>query len=281
MTVIECFERAKDHSEARPTRHFSRPTECSVSLVIPAVNEARNIGWVLQRLPAWIDEVILVDGESSDDTIDVARANRPDLVVLEPPRRGKGAALREGFAAATMDYVVMIDADGSMDPAEIGRFVQELDAGYDVVKGSRFLNGGGSTDLTLFRSIGNRALLAIFKTMYGGSFTELCYGFFAFRRRSLPAIGLRSDGFEIETEIVVRSVRAGMGVSEVASHESPRLHGESNLHPIRDGLRVLRTLLAVRFSPVGTAHEADLPRTLPTFSAVIDLTVMEEFALEA
>ena len=152
-------------------------------------------------------------------------------------------------AAATKDYVVMIDADGSMDPGELDRYVRALDEGNDVVKGSRFLPGGGSTDLTLFRSLGNRALLTLFNTLYGAMFTELCYGFFAFRRTSLPAMGLRSDGFEIETEIVARSVRAQLAVAEVASHESPRLHGQSNLHPIRDGLRVLRTLFGVRLSP--------------------------------
>lgn len=248
MTVIDRFGPTAQ-SLAHEPEAMPRPTDRSVSLVIPAVNEAENIGWVLRRMPTWVDEVILVDGMSSDGTVAVARAARPDIVVLERPRRGKGAALREGFDAATCDYVVMIDADGSMDPAEMSRFVQVLDHGYDVVKGSRFKLGGGSTDLTLFRSLGNRALLALCNSMYAAGFTELCYGFFAFRRDALAAMDLRSDGFEIETEIVVRSVQAGLGVAEVASVEAPRLNGQSNLHPIRDGCRVLRTLFGVRFSP--------------------------------
>ncbi len=126
-----------------------------VSVVIPAKNEARNIGWVLERIPIWVDEVVLVDGRSTDRTIEVARALRPDIVVVADDEPGKGAALRAGFAAATGDFVVMLDADGSMDPGEIENFVALLATGHDLVKGSRFAPGGGTADISLLRSAGN------------------------------------------------------------------------------------------------------------------------------
>ncbi|MCW3035514.1 MAG: glycosyltransferase family 2 protein, partial [Actinobacteria bacterium] len=91
----------------------------SVSLVIPTLNEEANIGWVLQRVPAWVEEVIVVDGGSKDRTVEVAKTIRPDVVVVTELRKGKGVALRTGFATATREVIVMIDADGSMDPAEI------------------------------------------------------------------------------------------------------------------------------------------------------------------
>src|SRR5664280_1613281 len=100
-----------------------------VSVVIPARNESANIGYVLDRLPQGIDQVILVDGHSEDDTISAARKAYPDIVVVRQTRRGKGNGLAAGFAASSGDYIVMIDADGSMDPAEIPRFIAVLDQG--------------------------------------------------------------------------------------------------------------------------------------------------------
>jgi hypothetical protein len=218
----------------------------SVSLVIPTLNEEANIGWVLQRVPAWVEEVIVVDGGSRDHTVEVARTLRPDVVVVTELRKGKGVALRTGFATATCDVIVMIDADGSMDPAEIQNYVRAVSEGYDLVKGSRAT--GGSTDLTPTRLLGNFCLRGLVNLLYAADFTELCYGFMALRRTSVPAMELTSDGFEIETEIVVNSLRRGMRIAEIPSHEAERLNGVSHLHPVRDGLRVLSTIVRARFS---------------------------------
>jgi glycosyltransferase involved in cell wall biosynthesis len=219
----------------------------TVSVVIPTKNEERNIGWVLRRLPPWIDEVILVDGTSADSTIDVARAVRPDIVVLQEPQPGKGVALRRGFREARGDFVIMIDADGSMDPGEIPLYLERLAEGYDLVKGSRFLRGGGSEDISHLRRSGNRALLGLVNVLYGQRFTELCYGLMGFRAGRIPDLRLRANGFEIETEIVVCAVRAGLSISEVPSFELERRYGTSNLNAFRDGRRILRTLLVERF----------------------------------
>jgi glycosyltransferase involved in cell wall biosynthesis len=221
----------------------------TVSLVIPAKNEERNIAWVLRRIPALVDEVVLVDGHSVDRTVETARWIRPDIRVITESRRGKGAALRTGFAAATGDLVVMLDADCSMDPVEIQSFVDRLADGAELVKGSRFLPGGGTADMTRARMIGNRVLVRLVNLLYGSDFSELCYGFMAFRRRALEVLDLRSDGFEIETEIVVRAVSRGLSVVEVPSYEDRRRFGTSNLNAIRDGIRVLRTVLRHRFNP--------------------------------
>lgn len=220
----------------------------TVSVVVPARNEQRNIGWVLRRLPAIVDEVILVDGHSTDRTVAVARAARPDIVVITENARGKGAALRAGFAAATCDIIVMIDADGSMDPTELHRFVTPLLNGYDFVKGSRFLAGGGSTDFTPLRRLGNQALTLMTNTLFLIRFTDLCYGYCSFRRECLPALALTAHGFEIETELAVHAVKANLRIAEVPSRELPRRWGVSNLHTFRDGQRVLRTLVRERVS---------------------------------
>jgi glycosyltransferase involved in cell wall biosynthesis len=218
----------------------------SISVVIPTKNEALNIGWVLERIDPIVDEVIVVDGLSVDETIAAARAVRPDVVIVEHRVPGKGEAVRAGLAAATGDLVVMLDADGSMDPTEIQRFVEALAAGADLVKGSRFLPGGGTTDITLLRRIGNAFLLRLSNTLLRTSYSELCYGYMGFRRSRLHDLGLRRPGFEIEAEIVVKAHRAGFHVVEVPSFESPRRYGESNLRTFVDGWRILRTLLTER-----------------------------------
>jgi hypothetical protein len=218
----------------------------TVSVVVPALNEQKNIGWVLGRIPAEIDEVVLVDGYSRDRTVDIARAVRPDIVVIRQNGRGKGEALRTGFRAATGDIIVMIDADGSMDPAEMDRYITPLLNGYDFVKGSRFLTGGGSTDLTPIRRLGSQALVRMTNALFLVRFTDLCYGYCSFRRDCLPALALTAHGFEIETELVVHAVKANLRIAEVASMELPRRSGMSNLHAFRDGKRVLRTLVRER-----------------------------------
>jgi Glycosyl transferase family 2 len=218
----------------------------AVSVVIPALNEAKAIGWVLERIPEWVTEVILVDGRSADATEIVARDLVPDLVVVHQPQLGKGAALRAGFAAARGDIIAMLDADGSTDPAELARFVRALQSGADFVKGSRHLPGGGSEDFTRLRKGGNRAFVRLANLLYGCDFTDLCYGYCAFWRRTLPLLALAADGFEIESELVLRAVKAGLNVGEVPSVELCRRAGASNLNAVRDGWRVLWTIMAER-----------------------------------
>ena len=234
-------------AEGRLGTDLPQAPTASVSVVIPTLNEERCIAWVLERLPSIVEEVILVDGRSTDRTIEIARAARPDLKVVLEQAPGKGAALRAGFAAATGDYIVMLDADGSMDPDEIERFVSALQDGLEFVKGSRFAEGGGSADLSLVRRLGNGALRVAVNRLYRTDMSDLCYGYIAFRRDRLSSLRLQSDGFEIETEMTVRALTASLRIGEVASYEAPRRYGETHLHAWRDGKRVLRTLLRQRF----------------------------------
>jgi len=225
-----------------PDRRSDRRTK--VSVVVPAINEERNIGQVLSRLPEDLYEVILVDGNSRDNTIDAARRAYPEIRVLTQSGHGKGDAFRTGFAAVRGNLVVMLDADGSADPAEIPRFVAALEAGADFAKGSRFLPGGGSADITPTRKLGNFFLSGTANLLHGTHFTDLCYGYNAFWARCLPFIALDVPGFEVETLINLRIAGAGMGITEVPSYEKDRISGQSNLKTFRDGFRVLGTIFS-------------------------------------
>ncbi|OYN79950.1 glycosyltransferase family 2 protein [Mycolicibacterium sphagni] len=223
-----------------------------ISVVIPALNEERNLAYLASRLPHDIDEVVFVDGGSLDNTAAVARELWPSGVHLEQTRKGKGNALACGFAAASGDIIVMIDADGSTDPAEIPRFVGALISGKDFAKGSRFVQGGGSSDITRLRRIGNWGLNALVNTLFATKYTDLCYGYNAFWSDCLEVMDLPDleierpqwgDGFEIESLINVRVAASGMQIAEVSSFELDRIHGASNLNAVKDGLRILWTIL--------------------------------------
>jgi glycosyltransferase involved in cell wall biosynthesis len=216
-------------------------------LVIPTLNEEKNIAHVLHHVPEWVDEVVLVDGRSTDRTIERAREVRPDLTVVIERTPGKGAALTAGFRAARGDIIAAIDADGSMDPAELHAYVGQLMAGADLVKGSRFAQGGGTVDMEAHRRLGNFGLLTLVRMLFGGRYSDLCYGYFALWRHALDVLDPDVPGFEIETLINVRALKANLRVAEVPSFEARRIHGASNLNAFRDGLRILRTILRERF----------------------------------
>ena len=233
-----------------------------ISIVIPTLNEARNLPYVFKALPSGTHEVIVVDGYSIDDTLAVVRELKPEARIVMQTRRGKGNALACGCMAATGDIIALIDADGSNDATEISAFVSALLAGADFAKGTRFAVDGGSADITHLRRLGNRLLTGMVNLLYGVRYTDLCYGFNVFWRKHLSAIGFDAsslgpadeegrrwgDGFEIETLINIRIAAAKLAVVEVPSFEHARIHGASNLSAVSDGLRVLRTILHERFA---------------------------------
>jgi glycosyltransferase involved in cell wall biosynthesis len=214
-----------------------------VSVVIPALNEARNLRHVLTNLPDGLFEVLLVPGSSTDNTVEVARTLQPEVRVIRQTRNGKGNALACAFAACLGDIVITLDADGSANPQEIPAFVGALLSGADFAKGTRFIQGGGSHDMTALRQLGNWGLTRLANLLHGTHYSDLCYGYNAFWRRCLPQMNVDIDGFEVETLINLRAAKSGLRVTEVASFELERIHGRSNLKTFRDGWRVLGTIL--------------------------------------
>jgi glycosyltransferase involved in cell wall biosynthesis len=257
-------------------QNHSLPPRLRVSVVIPTLNEARNLPHVFEALPSSVNEIIVVDGHSVDDTLAVVRQLKPEAQIVMQTRSGKGNAIACGCAAAAGDIIALIDADGSTNAAEIPRFVSALLAGADFAKGTRFAAGGGSEDLTRLRGFGNRVLTGLVNLLYGTSYTDLCYGFNVFWKKHLSVLGLDAttirpagddghlwgDGFEIETLINIRIAAANLSVVEVPSFERSRIFGVSNLDAFSDGLRVLRTVLYERFVAPRDKHNLPSARVL-------------------
>jgi glycosyltransferase involved in cell wall biosynthesis len=256
--VQDLISRAPDLNSNRATerRRQSRPT---VSVVIPAYNEALNLPHVLPKIGAWVDEVILVDGRSTDLTQEVAQTLLPKIRIVHEHGPGKGAALRAGFEAATGDIIVMLDGDGSTDPCEIPVFIGALVAGADFVKGTRFAQGAGTADMTLLRKLGNRCLVNFVRLFFGGRFSDLCYGYIAFWRRVLPDVAPDCDRFEVETQMNLRALHAGLKIAEVPSFERLRIHGKGNLRVVPDGWAILKTILRERTRRSGGRTAAGEP----------------------
>jgi len=216
-----------------------------VTVIIPTLNEEKSIAEVIRELNQMGYGVLVVDGNSGDRTVEIAKEFGASVVVQDG--RGKGGALRQAFNHDDLDcgVVVMMDADGSMDPKEVPLFIEALDSGADLVKGSRFLPYGYSEDMSLIRRIGNRFFLLLVNWFWSANYTDLCYGFGAFRRDAIEKLCpyLKSTNFEIETEVFIKAKKLGLEVVEVPSIEFRRRHGKSNLCTFRDGFRILKTIV--------------------------------------
>jgi glycosyltransferase involved in cell wall biosynthesis len=218
--------------------------EKKVSIIIPTMNEAPNIRHVFPYIPQFVDEIIVIDANSTDGTIDEILKFRKDAkIIIEKSPAGKGHALKIGFENATGDLIIMMDADGSHDPKEIYKLIEPVLNGYDVSKGSRLLPGGGSDDFTLCRRFGNLMFVTIANALHGSHYTDMCYGYRAFKRDAIKKMCCKSNGFEIETEQSILMTKCGLKIKEVPSFEAERKHGKSNLRTFRDGWRIFSIII--------------------------------------
>jgi glycosyltransferase involved in cell wall biosynthesis len=216
-----------------------------ITALICTLNEESNLPHVLPKIPAWVSEVLVVDGHSTDKTVEVARKIRPDIRILAQPGQGKGDALKYGIAQAGGDIVVTLDADGNTDPRELPRFIAPLLNGYDFAKGSRFLNGR-PTRMSRHRRLGNRALARLSNILFGTEFTDMCAGFNAVWKKSWEKIRF-PDEFGYEPLITIRAKRAGLRICEVSCADNGRINGSSKLPFLKQGWGALKAVIRERF----------------------------------
>ena len=216
-----------------------------ITVIIPTLNEEKSIADLIKELNiGGFSNILVIDGNSTDCTAQIAKELGVNVIFQNG--KGKGDALRQAFSyKALSDWVVMLDADGSMNPVEILSFLEPLKNGVDVVKGSRFLPEGFSEDMTFFRKIGNKFFIFLVNLIWGAKYTDLCYGYAAFKKESLHKMypHLKSKNFEIEAEIFIKAKKLGLRVEEVPSIELRRRFGKSNLDAFGDGFKILQTII--------------------------------------
>lgn len=217
----------------------------TTTAIIAALDEAGAIEAVVRGCLRHVDEVVVVDDGSRDATAAVAAA--AGARVLRNHRNlGKGAALRRAAARARGEVLVTLDGDGQDDPDEIPVLLHAIDAGADLVIGSRFRGRLRPGSITAVNLVGNLALTAALDLLYGARLSDTQAGFRAIRRALWQRLPLHAARYEVETEVLVRALRAGARVAEVPVTRHPRAHGRSALHGLRDGTRILACMLRLR-----------------------------------
>lgn len=216
----------------------------TVSILIPTLNEEQNIEKVLGQIPEEIDEILIVDGHSTDRTVELAE--KFDVRVIYDDS-GKGSAVKKGLEEAVGDIVVMMDADLSHGTEEIPLLVEAIKDGYDIAMGSRFMQGGGTDDMTWHRRLGNKIFVFLVNNIWGMSYSDLCYGYRAFNRKAIDTLELTRPGFGIETEISIQAAKKKLRVIEVPSFEKNRYAGQAKLRTLQDGWDIFKTIIEQLF----------------------------------
>ena len=219
-----------------------------ITALICTLNEAECLPHVLPKIPEWVDEVLLVDGHSSDNTVEVAKRLHPNIRIIYQPRKGKGDALKYGFKHAKGDIIITLDADGATDPEEIPKFIKPLLNGYDFAKGSRF-TPGFPQNKPWHRIVGNWIITITFNALFFRRYTDLCSGYNAFWKSKVQEVmnPWPTDGFENEPLIHARVRKRGLKVAEIGYKEWGRLKGESKELGWRPGFKAIKSIIRERF----------------------------------
>jgi len=218
----------------------------SITALVCTLNEEETLPHVLPRIPDWVDEVLLVDGHSTDKTVTVAKRLRPNVRIVHQPGRGKGDALKCGIEQAHGDIIVTLDADGTTDPADMPRFVEPLLRGYDFVKGSRFALSRPAGK-PRHRVFGNWVIVTAYNILYRTNYTDLCSGYNAFWKQAIARVDLSGWTNQKEPLLNARVRKAGLKVIEVGHHDKGRTGGETKQPSWRQGSGAVRTVIRERF----------------------------------
>ncbi len=219
----------------------------SVTVLICTLNEEDNLPSKLQKIPVWVDEVLIVDGHSTDKTVEVAKEICPEIKVVYQPGKGKGNALKIGIENATGDIIVTLDADNATDPAEMPKFIDKLLLGYDYIKGTRFVSGR-AYNKPFHRVLGNWIITMTFDVLFFRLYTDMCSGYNAYWRKNVQEIQIFStDGYENEPLINARIAKSRLNVIEVGHSDHGRSKGDVKESSWRQGVKAIKSITRERF----------------------------------
>lgn len=213
-----------------------------ITVQIPTLNEGESLADTLEQIPREIvDEILIIDGHSTDNTLEIAKSF--GCRVLVQPGRGYGDAMRFGFQNAMGDVIISMDADGSPNPQDIPRLVDKLQEGYDLVLASRYMLGAKSEDDTPIRLIGNKFFTFLTNFLYGLDISDALYFFAAMRKEKVSGLNLKSKDFALCIEVPVKVHRAGFKIGEVPCVERRRFASVSRVNAALDGIKILWQML--------------------------------------
>jgi glycosyltransferase involved in cell wall biosynthesis len=217
-----------------------------VSVIVCTLNEAGNLPSLLPRIPSWVHEVLLVDGHSTDGTVQVAKKFRPDTRIVYQPNKGKGDALKFGVRLSSGQVIVILDADGTYPPEEMKQFVKAVWEGKELAKGTR-LKSGKPSSMPWQRWFGNKVLTLTTNLLFGTKYTDICSGYNAFSKEAFHKLDLESDGFEMEQELIVKAKLLGLKVQEIPHSYASRIYGKSKTRDFYQGFKNMLWIVSLRF----------------------------------
>ena len=215
-----------------------------VTVIIPTRNEEGCIGSLIREIPKkYVDEIVVIDGHSTDNTREEAKGADTKTKVFLQRGWGYGGAVQQGAKHARGDILILMDADGSMNPNAIPQLLKKADEGYEYVMGSRYINGSKSEDDTIIRYIGNKFFTWLTNIIHKTNVTDSLYTYNAIPKKSFLKIKAKSKGFEYCTEILVRAKMAGLKFAEVPAPERARSCGKTKVNAFWHGLKILTMIL--------------------------------------
>ncbi|WP_263019299.1 S-layer glycoprotein N-glycosyltransferase AglJ [Natronobiforma cellulositropha] len=248
----------------------------AVCVLIPTLNEAATIGAVIDGFTAeGYPNVFVVDGDSDDETREIARER--GARVMTQSGSGKGQAVREALEYVDVPYVLMVDGDGTYDPADAAAMLEPLADGYEHVIGNRFANM--ETDaMRRLNGVGNRLINGAFRFIHGSDYDDILSGYRAFTTDSFRKLSLSAEGFTIETELAVECVKHDIDTTVVPiSYRSRPDDSETNLHPVWDGGTIILTLYSLAKTHNPLFYFGSLGVTAIVSGALVALYVLSQW----
>jgi len=223
------------------------------TLIAATLNEIEAVQVVLPQIDkSWVDEIIIVDGGSTDGTVEYCRQNGYHVLVQQG--RGYGAAIRGGVKIAQGDIIIEFPPDGNSLASKIPELLTEMKKGYDLVIVSRYKDGAKSYDDDIMTAFGNRMFTFLTNKLFNAPYTDVLVGFRAYRKEAFHKLNLDAEGLSWPAQSAIRFAQHGLRVGEIAGDEPPRIGGQRKMRIVRTGFEILFLIFRERKNARGTAR---------------------------
>lgn len=213
-----------------------------ITLLAPTLNEIEAVRVVLPKIKKeWVDEIIVIDGGSTDGTVEYCQNN--GYLVHRQKGRGYGNGMRDGYSVAQGDIVIEFPPDGNSPPERIPDIIKKINEGYDFVVASRYKAGAKSYDDDLLTAVGNKIFTFLVNLLFGANYTDVLIGFRAYRRESFSKLKMTAAGLDWSVQMPIQFAKVGFKIAEIPVDEPKRIGGQRKMSPFKTGWKILKIII--------------------------------------